>query len=263
MDSSNSHTTQQLNSDHVTLIQLTDTHIFSNPSETFDGINTEQTLKQVIAYAKQTSWPPNAVLVTGDLVHDPVPASYQRLTNILKDLDCPTFCIPGNHDEPETMKQHLPINQIMIRQVIHFDFWMVIMLDTWLPDTHAGELKQEEIEMIRGLMKDYPDKFILIALHHPPVSIGSPWMDKMSLRNPEALFSVIDGNDKVKGIIWGHIHQEFNRERAGVKLMAAPSTCIQFMPTATSYTKDNQPAGFRLLKLFNDGNITSSITRLP
>ena len=262
MDPNNSHTIQQQNPDRVTLIQLTDTHIFSNSDETFDGVNTEQTLKQVIASAQTDNWPPDAVLVTGDLVHDPIPVSYQRLGSILECLDCPTFCIPGNHDEPDIMKQHLPVNQIMIKQVIHFKHWVVILLDSWLPGTHAGELKQKELELVKYLLDEHPDKYVLIALHHPPISIGSPWMDKMGLQNPGALFSIIDRNEMVKGIIWGHIHQEFNSERAGVRLMAAPSTCIQFMPTATNYTRDNQAPGYRKLELFSDGQLESRVTRI-
>ncbi|HKK16822.1 MAG TPA: phosphodiesterase, partial [Gammaproteobacteria bacterium] len=107
------------------------------------------------------------------------------------------------------------------------------------------------------------NKHALIVLHHPPVSIGSPWMDKMGLKNPADLFSVLERHEQVRAVIWGHIHQEFSGSHGDIRLLATPSTCVQFKPGAGEYEKDPLAPGYRVLKLYNSGTIESHIVRVP
>ena len=244
------------------MLQLTDTHIFSSPDQSFDGVDTEKTLIQVIAHARQHHWPPDTVLVTGDLVHDPAPAAYARLSAILKTLARPVFCIPGNHDDPELMHGILEAENISMAKVLIFNQWIIIMLDTFLPGTHTGCLSEIEQALLDQALTKHSDKYALICLHHPPVSVGSPWMDRMGLRNPADLFSIVDRHPQVRAILCGHIHQEFNSARHAVKIMAAPSTCVQFTPRSGGYVRDNSPPGYRYLQLFGAGEIRTGIARI-
>jgi 3',5'-cyclic-AMP phosphodiesterase len=252
----------KLNPDYIELIQLTDTHIFSDPDATFDGVDTAKTLQQVIAHIHKKGRLADAILATGDLVHDPEPSAYQRLVNILKTIQCPVFCIPGNHDDPVLMQQILNQDNICTPKSIHFENWVVLMLDSFLPNTHAGCLKDAELKYLDEQLNTHKNKFVLICLHHPPVSVNSPWMDRMGLQNPGELFAVIDRYPQVRAMLWGHIHQEFNSIRKDVKLMATPSTCVQFVPEADCYNKDNLSAGYRHLKLYPSGKIRTSIMRI-
>ena len=59
-------------------------------------------------------------------------------------------------------------------------------------------------------------------------------MDSIGLHNREALFEVLDRFSCVKALLWGHIHQAFDSERRGVRLLATPSTGVQFAPRAAS-----------------------------
>ena len=36
----------------------------------------------------------------------------------------------------------------------------------------------------------------------------------------------------------GHIHQEFDRQRGPLRLLASPSTCVQFAPGSSDFTLD-------------------------
>lgn len=258
----NSTTLSQQHPDYIELIQLTDTHIFSNPETTFDGIDTSASLQQVINLARNTHWPPDAILLTGDLVHDPVPEAYERLAEILETIELSVFCIPGNHDDPALLKEILNQHNISTPGAIHFENWIVLMLDSFLHNTHSGRLDASELQLLDEQLEANKNKHVLVCLHHSPVSINSPWMDKMSLQNPEELFSILDKYSQVRAVLWGHIHQEFNSERNHVKLFAAPSTCVQFMPGVDHYAKDNQTAGYRHLRLFNSGKIETLVTRL-
>ncbi len=251
----------QKHKDYIELVQLTDTHIFSGPGATFDGVDTAKSLEQVIAHARQTTWPPDAILVTGDLVHDPELRAYERLVAMLKTLQRPVFCIPGNHDDSALMQQVLNQDNIRTPKSIHLEKWIILMLDSFFPNTHAGCLDDDELKYLDEQLKTHKNKFALVCLHHPPVSINSPWLDRMGLQNPEDLFAVIDRYPQVRAVLWGHIHQEFNSLRKDVKLMATPSTCVQFTPESDCYNKDDQAAGYRYLKLFHSGEIQTNVVR--
>jgi len=252
----------QRHQDRVDLLQFTDTHIFSSTEQSFDGVDTETTLAQVITHARQHHWPPDAILVTGDLAHDPAPAAYERLAAILKTLGRPVFCIPGNHDEPPLMRKIMETDNISTTQSIIFDRWVIIMLDSFLPGTHAGCLSVTELGFLDQTLTHYKDKHALIFLHHPPVAIGSPWMDRMGLQNPADLFSIVDSHPQVRGILWGHIHQVFNGAHNAVQLMATPSTCVQFTPRSDGYVRDHSPPGYRHLQLLDTGEIRTGIARI-
>ncbi|MGH8120608.1 MAG: phosphodiesterase [Gammaproteobacteria bacterium] len=249
----------QRHADRIELLQFTDTHVYAEPGQCFDGVDTAATLADVIAHAGKFCPLPDAILLTGDLVHEPSPAAYDRLSAILCSVERPVFCIPGNHDQPELMHQILDAGNISMAKSIHFERWIIVLLNTFLPDTHAGNLGADELVFLDQILTEYKDNHALICLHHPPVSIGSPWMDRMGLQNPAALFAIVDRHPQVRGILWGHIHQEFKCERHAVKLMATPSTCLQFAPQAGSYIKDDKPPAYRHLQLYASGEIRTGV----
>jgi len=57
------------------LIQFTDPHLYGSETESLRGIATLPALTATLAQARSHDWPPDAVLVTGDIVQDD-PAGY-------------------------------------------------------------------------------------------------------------------------------------------------------------------------------------------
>lgn len=253
---------KQQHSDYARIIQITDTHIQADPDDDFDGINTRQSLDAVLQFVRKNVMPCDAMLVTGDLVHVPVVQAYTALAGMLQRIDVPVFCIPGNHDDPDLMEKFLNTENISTAKHLQFTHWQLCLLNTWLPGTHAGRLQQDELHFLDNSLRNNGDRHALVVLHHPPVPIDSPWMDKMRLENPGELFSVIDQYPAVRAIIWGHIHQEFSSRHGDILLLAAPSTCVQFMPKAAEYTKDMQPPGCRVLQLHKSGKIDTYVRRM-
>ncbi len=251
------------NKDYTELIQITDTHIFADARDRFDNIDTGASLNEVLNLAKAGNWSVDALLATGDLVHNPKTCAYERLLQIFTTIEKPVFCLPGNHDSPVLMHELLNNQNVHTSKSVEIGHWLIVMLDSFLIDAHAGELKQEELNLLDTILSRYQDKHVLICLHHPPVEIGSTWIDSMRLNNANEFFAVLDKYIHIKAVIWGHVHQEFNSERSGVRLMAAPSTCVQFLPGSGEYrTDDYAAAGYRYLKLYNSGKIESYVVRL-
>lgn len=249
--------------DCLCLVQLTDTHILPGEGDDFDGIDTFVSLVNVIRDLRQHEvWPPDGVLVTGDLVHKTEFRAYQRLKDQLESLDVPVFCIAGNHDEPELMREVLPSDHIHLTEIISTRNWRIILLNSFIPGTHAGRIDNADLDQLdQVLASDH--KPVLLCLHHPPVSVHSSWMDSMSLENPDELFAVLDRHDHIKCILWGHIHQVFEEQRNDVMLLATPSTCVQFTPGTDRYIRDHRSPGFRWLKLYESGKLETSIYRIP
>ena len=92
--------------------------------------------------------------------------------------------------------------------------------------------------------------------------MGSEWLDGMGLADAAAFFAVVDRFPAVRAIVWGHVHQEFDGERNGVRLLAAPSTCVQFRPGTERYAKDRRAPGYRWLELRPDGTIVTAVRRV-
>jgi len=244
------------------ILQFTDTHIFVDSSQRFDGIDTLESLKRVIELARCNHWPPDIIVLTGDLVHDSLPDAYRRVLSALNEIEVPVYCIPGNHDDPVLMQKVLCCGKVAMTKQIVLQNWQLVLLNTYIPNTHSGLLAESEKEFLDACLKNHREKYAMICLHHHPVSIGSPWMDAMALQNPGELFAILERHDQVKSIIWGHIHQRFEQQKNGIRLLGSPSTCVQFKPKTDSYVRDDLEAGYRWLELCDDGMIHTGISRL-
>ncbi|MCP3670789.1 MAG: 3',5'-cyclic-AMP phosphodiesterase [Gammaproteobacteria bacterium] len=241
------------------VLQISDTHLYADATERLAGLNTDQSLLQLLQHARNNILPVDLVLVTGDLVHDATASGYQRLRDHLLTLDAQTYCIPGNHDLNPVLADNINCNRISTDTLHKHENWAMIMLDSTIPGKVKGHLNNEQLGRLKSALDDHPEYNILISLHHQPVPLGSAWIDKLALDNPDDLFSILDQHNNVRGVLWGHAHQPYDGERNGVKLMGSPSTCIQFKPGQDEFGIHQSPPGLRWLALLPDGRIETDI----
>ncbi|RLA19430.1 MAG: 3',5'-cyclic-AMP phosphodiesterase [Gammaproteobacteria bacterium] len=246
----------------LNIVQLTDLHLFADPESRLLGIQTEESFLSVLELAQKQHAKPDLMLFTGDLTQDASAAAYQRLQDYLSKLDIPCYCLPGNHDDPELMRSLLNFNNIKTSSSILQKKWQIICLNSKLPGSEGGHLAAKELKLLKQSLKSHPDKPTLIVLHHPPLPVGSPWLDTMTLDNPDALFEIIHQNPQVKGLLVGHVHQDQDWQQNGVRLLTTPSTCFQFKPNSRDFALDQQPPGYRWLSLHQNGSIETGISRL-
>lgn len=226
------------------------------------GVNVLDSLRCVVSAAQADRPLPDLVIATGDLVHDESVEGYRLLADTLRELPAPVYCLPGNHDVPSRMREVLNSEAVRYAAEWLTGRWQVILLDSAEPGQASGHLSAGELSRLRDCLQRRPERHALIALHHPPVAIGSPWMDAMGLANDEEFFDAIDAFPQVRGVVWGHIHQEFDAERRGVRLLGAPSTCVQFAPHAEHCLVDPRPPAYRWLHLHADGRIETAVRRV-
>jgi len=247
--------------DSVLLVQLTDSHLFAEADGKLLGMNTCDSLEQVVELAIDEQPRIDLILATGDLSQDGSVASYQRFRRLAERIEAPARWCPGNHDELAAMREACRGSALM-EPVLEIGGWRVVMLDTLVAGSVFGMLRNDQLELLERALSEAPDHHHLICLHHHPVSIGSRWMDTIGLRNPEALFEVLDRHRNVRALLWGHIHQEFDHWRNGVRLLASPSTGVQFAPQSEDFQVDSVAPGYRWLRLYADGQLETGVSRV-
>lgn len=247
--------------DSLRLLQLSDPHLFTDRAGQLRGVCTYDSLEEILEHACSADWRAEALLLTGDLVHDD-PGGYRHLRALLGGLGMPVYCLPGNHDEPEALRAALDAAPFQIDG--HFDArgWRVVMLDSVVPGMAHGRVSAAELARLDDLLASARDRHVLVCLHHHPVRMSSRWLDSVGLLNAEEFFDVCDRHPCLRAIAWGHVHQSYDGRRKGVRLLAVPSTCAQFLPLSDNFAIDPAPPGYRRLTLHADGTLDTEVVRL-
>ncbi|MGY5358556.1 3',5'-cyclic-AMP phosphodiesterase [Cronobacter dublinensis] len=247
----------------VRILQITDTHLFAGKNDTLLGINTWESYQAVLAalHAGQREY--DLIVATGDLAQDHTPEAYAHFAAGVSTLPAPCVWLPGNHDFQPAMFSTLQDAGISpAKRVFAGDHWQVLLLDSQVFGVPHGELSDYQLEWLERMLQQAPERHTLLLLHHHPLPSGCGWLDQHSLRNAPALDEVLSRYPQVKHLLCGHIHQELDLDWNGRRLLATPSTCVQFKPHCAGFTLDTVAPGWRWLNLHPDGSLTTEVCRL-
>lgn len=202
---------------------------------------------------------PGLLLATGDLSEDGSRTSYLALRNYLKPLGIPVLALPGNHDDPGLLAEIFPGSPVDTIKVSEHGPWQIIRLNSCLPGKPEGRLSEKTLADLESFFENNEQRPLLIALHHQPVSIGSPWIDKYRLQDTGQFLQLIDQQANVKAVVWGHVHQVFEANRNGIAMLGSPSSAINGLTAAQKFTADAGGPAFRWLELKADGTTLSGV----
>jgi 3',5'-cyclic-AMP phosphodiesterase len=240
------------------LTHFTDPHLYGEVNESLRGVATLPALSRALAHAQGHDWPPDAVLVTGDLVQDD-PAGYPHFRRLFGALGLPVLCLPGNHDEPRAMKRELAGAPFVLGGHVDMGRWRIVLLDSCIPGSAGGALSAQELALLDEALGSADGRHCLVCLHHHPVPLSSRWLDHVGLNNAAEFLHTIDQHKNVRAIVWGHVHQAYDALRKGVRLLATPSTCAQFLPNSDDFAVDQRPPAYRTLELRADGSLLTEV----
>ncbi|KXF80348.1 3',5'-cyclic-AMP phosphodiesterase [Enterovibrio coralii] len=247
----------------VRLLQITDTHLFADHAGSLLGVNTCASFNAVVNEIVKEGVDFDAIIATGDLSQDHTAESYQRFVDGIARWSQPCYWLPGNHDYQQEMKKVLEQSTLeRCEHVLVGEHWQLIMLDSQVPGVPHGRLSGEQLALLENTLRDNPERHTLILLHHHPLPAGSAWLDQHKLHNQDEFWAVVAKYDTVKGVVCGHIHQALDTQHQERRVMAAPSTCIQFQPNSDDFALDLTNPGWREIALHADGTISTTVGRL-
>jgi len=242
------------------ILHLTDPHLHANPDFNHMGVNTRQSLLAVLDHVHAGQHRPDMILVTGDLTHDETAAGYQQLRLILDAIDAPVYVLPGNHDDPALISDYLCNPKISNQASIILNKWQIIMLDSSIRGSESGELNPSQLDLLEQYLASHTDLHTMVCMHHQPIAVGSQWLDTMQIKNSEQFMHLIAPHPQVKVVLWGHVHQAFQRLLGNVQWLASPATCRQFLPGSDEFAMDeDKGAGYRWLMLADTGELESQV----
>jgi len=245
--------------DAASVLQITDLHLLGDPAARLLGVDTADSLRAVLTQACGERRP-DAVLVTGDLTQHGEPEAYARFVEILEAFyDGPRLVLPGNHDLAGPIAPYLATPS-----ELDVGAWTIVGIDSHADGevgAHAdeAELARAKDACLRAHARGRP---VLLAVHHPPVPVGCPWLDRDRIQNAGELLEWLSEHTTVAAMVFGHVHQVFDGRLHGLTLLGTPATCFQFRPESASFAIDGLKPGYRWLDLAADGGIRSQVRRV-
>lgn len=261
----------------VKILQISDTHCYASDDarlewsepEVYPNRSLIRVLSHLEARAKAENF--DALVISGDLAQERTAATYRRCREILQNFHWPVYILPGNHDTPELLHSELADGAEHVHLQFHKQLadWHCLFLDTHRSGHAEGYIDTEQfIELGRQLSQLKADEHALLFMHHHPVSIGSPWMDRMGLQQVDAFWSLLAKFPQIKAVSFGHIHSEFShdyhfdRDRM-VQVFSTPATCVQVKHIDEKLRFDHTRPAWRELILHADGQLETSVHYLP
>jgi 3',5'-cyclic-AMP phosphodiesterase len=250
----------------INLVQVTDPHLFADPQVTLLGVNTADSLNAVLQQIGCLQSKPHLMLVTGDISQDYSADSYRQFVAAIGPLDLPCHYLPGNHDDPHVMRLHMQGERLFGQKRILAGNWQILMLDSTVRGRPGGYMSDAEMQLIDAAVAAEPERHLLLVMHHNPILVESRWLDQHWMVNGEQFLAHVSRYPQVKGVLWGHVHQQLDLDYGGrqapLRLMATPSTCIQFKPKSADFALDVLQPGYRLLGLHPDGSMQTQVYRV-
>ncbi|MBT5117288.1 MAG: hypothetical protein HOI56_05485 [Gammaproteobacteria bacterium] len=246
----------------INIIQITDLHLHADRNVSAHNINTFNSAQSVLRAIEKNERDFDMLILSGDLSDDGSTASYENLRYLLKNFDCPIYLMSGNHDSLDSIELITNKNNLKYQNYANLGKWGIFMFNTKKDNSPNGILHQHELVSFDKITNDNKDKYLLIMLHHHPVPIGSESMDTMIIENSNELLNRIN-HTQIKGIGWGHVHDEISIKYNGALLFSTPSTCYQAKPKSKKFSIDlSQSPGYRIISLRDDGEINTKVIRV-
>jgi Icc protein len=242
----------------TSLVHFTDPHLFGDPARALRGVATLPALRAVLAAARSHVDAAEAVLATGDLVQDD-PSGYAHFREEFAALGKPVLCVPGNHDIVPSMRAELSAPPFQLGGTWDARGWRVALLDSSVPGETGGRLDAAALAWLEQTLVHAGGRHVLVCLHHHPVPMQSRWLDTVGLENGAEFTALLRRFASVRAVLFGHVHQDFDREVDGLRMIATPSTCSQFKPGSDDFAIDPAPPAWRQLQLHVDGRLDTQL----
>lgn len=249
------------------LLHISDTHLRAGAPWIFDALDGAERLARALRAIEASGIRPDAVVFTGDLADLGEPGAYAQLRALAEPfadrLGARLLWVMGNHDDRASFREALldeAPDMAPVDRVDELDGLRVITLDSTVPGQHHGEVRDEQLAWLEGVLATPAPLGTILAMHHPPVPSILPLAASVELRDQSRLARVLRGTD-VRAIIAGHLHYSTFATFAGIPVSVASSTCYAqdlTVPVGGTRPQDGAQA-FNLVHLYDDTVVHSVV----
>jgi Icc protein len=241
----------------IRIAQISDCHVAADPQALYRGQNADNNLAEIVQAVRP--WKPDLVMATGDVSEDGSGESYERASALLAKTGASVMALPGNHDDTALMSRYFlagPWDGPYVKEVGE---WQLVLLDSTVAGNVSGSFSPGRLNQLQQALDSSDRPHRLVALHHQPVAVGAPWIDRYRLESPQQFFRVIDQSADTRCIAWGHVHHDFREWRKGCLMLGAPSSVANSLPGTNRFSLDPSGPSCRWLKLSPDGTVDTGI----
>jgi len=252
------------------LLHLSDTHVRAGGSRIWDAVSGTENLERALVGIEASGIRPDAIVFTGDLADLGERAAYADLKRLVEPiaarLRAPIVWVMGNHDARVTFRAELwgeaedAAGSAPVDRVDEFDGLRIVTLDTSVPGHHHGELGDDQLRWLAGVLATPAPLGTIIAMHHPPVPSVLALAASVELRDQHRLAAVVRGSD-VRAFIAGHLHYSTFATFTGIPVSVASSTCYaQDLTVPVGGTRpQNGAQSYNLVHVYDDTVVHSVV----
>ncbi len=256
--------------DSITILQLSDLHLFKDCGEEFLKVNPFWHLEIIVdeILSRKGKIYPDIVIVTGDISQDYSLESYKIAKTLLNRIGVPIYATMGNHDDSSNFYREFGLAEQVV-SVHGMPEWEIVLLNTSVDQEVYGFLSSESINLFRDQAK--VKKYQFLFMHHPLFMVDSAWLDGSKVINNIEFFNVLNinwlFNNKqeqicLKGIFAGHVHQENYFNYRGVPFFTAPAVAWQFASLSDNFGLGKGMPGYRWIRIYKNGNFSTMCKHL-
>lgn len=215
------------------IAQITDLHIGFEGREHGENCPNLARAREVLVQISAMKQQPDLLIVTGDMAEPGQGWAYAMVRDFLNSMPFPHAFTFGNHDRREGFKSVFgddKFNDGFLQYVVEDYPVRIIMIDTLTEGRHGGTFCERRAQWLDDRLAEQPDRPTLLALHHPPIETGIPWMSaRSSAAWVKRITNVVKRYDNVVHVIAGHTHRPIFKRFAGTTLSVCPAICPQVM----------------------------------
>jgi 3',5'-cyclic-AMP phosphodiesterase len=231
------------------IAQISDTHI---ALDTADAGRRLRDFAVTIADINTLDPAPDAIIHTGDIVHNGRPDEYAEAAAILAKADAPVYVIPGNKDDRTNLREAFLAGGYLSPDSDFIDYAVerypvrLIAVDTLNLGSNKGDFCPARARRLVELIDAEISKPIAVFAHHPPfeVPVGP---DPINFETPEMmarLRQTLQHSVRVAAVFSGHVHRGIAGQVGGIPATVMPSI-------ATTLRKGEYPAPMRTCPVYH------------
>ena len=211
------------------IAQISDTHI---ALDTPDADQRIRDLALTIADINALDPAPDAIVHTGDIVHNGRPDEYAEAVAILREARAPLYVVAGNRDNRANLHAAFSPSGYLAPDADFIDYAIddypvrLIALDTVNSGSNKGDFCRERVRRLIDLIDAEATKPVAVFTHHPPfeVTVGPERLHFATPEKMSRLCRALQHSGRVVAVFSGHVHRAAAGRVGRIAASVVPST---------------------------------------